>query len=73
MEKEKIRNLTRFIILAGVDFLLIYASYALGMYFRYGLFSLNEPQFFQNGLFFSFIILLSMVLNGVYSIAWSYS
>ncbi|MDI3523416.1 polysaccharide biosynthesis protein [Kosmotoga sp. DU53] len=73
MEREKIRNFTRFIILTSVDFLLIYASYALGMYFRYGLFSLNEPHFFQNGLFFSFFILLSMIFNGVYSIAWSYS
>ncbi|OAA27207.1 polysaccharide biosynthesis protein [Kosmotoga arenicorallina S304] len=63
----------RFLILALTDYLLIYASYALGMYFRYGIFSLNEPEFFQNGAFFSAIVLLSLVVNGTYRVSWSYA
>ncbi|AKI97445.1 nucleoside-diphosphate sugar epimerase/dehydratase [Kosmotoga pacifica] len=67
------RELKRFLILAFTDYLLIYGSYALGMYFRYGIFSLNEPEFFQNGAFFSFFILLSLILNGTYRVSWSYA
>lgn len=70
---ERISGWLRNLILLLVDFLLIYLSYALGMYMRYGIFSLNEPEFFQNGLFFSLIMLISLVANGVYRVSWSYS
>ncbi|MEA2066901.1 MAG: nucleoside-diphosphate sugar epimerase/dehydratase [Thermotogota bacterium] len=70
---ERISGWLRNLILLLVDFLLIYLSYTLGMYLRYGIFSLNEPEFFQNGLFFSLIILILLVANGVYRISWSYS
>jgi len=40
MSMDKGREIKRFFILALTDYLLIYASYALGMYFRYGIFSL---------------------------------
>ncbi|MFO7882291.1 MAG: nucleoside-diphosphate sugar epimerase/dehydratase [Kosmotogaceae bacterium] len=70
---ERIGGWLRNLILLLVDFLLIYLSYALGMYLRYGIFSLNEPEFFQNGLFFSLIVLISLFANGVYNVSWSYS
>jgi len=70
---DKGREIKRFFILALTDYLLIYASYALGMYFRYGIFSLNEPEFFQNGAFFSLIVLLSLIVNGTYRVSWSYA
>ncbi len=70
---ERISGWLRNSILLLVDFLLIYLSYALGMYLRYGIFSLNEPEFFQNGLFFSIIVLISLIANGIYNISWSYS
>ncbi|MGC9383825.1 MAG: polysaccharide biosynthesis protein [Kosmotogaceae bacterium] len=70
---ERISGWLRNLILLLVDFLLIYLSYALGMYLRYGIFSLNEPEFFQNGLFFSLIMLILLVANGVYRVSWSYS
>jgi FlaA1/EpsC-like NDP-sugar epimerase len=70
---ERISGWLRNLILLVVDFLLIYLSYALGMYLRYGIFSLNEPEFFRNGLFFSLIVLISLVANGVYRVSWSYS
>lgn len=73
MSMDKGREIKRFFILALTDYLLIYASYALGMYFRYGIFSLNEPEFFQNGAFFSLIVLLSLIVNGTYRVSWSYA
>jgi len=70
---DKGREIRRFFILSLTDYLLIYASYALGMYFRYGIFSLNEPEFFQNGALFSVIVLLSLIINGTYRVSWSYA
>lgn len=55
------------------DFMLVYFSYVMGMYFRYGIFSLDEPEFFINGLFFSVFIVVSLAMNGAYTISWSFS
>ncbi|KUK90209.1 MAG: Capsular polysaccharide biosynthesis protein CapD [Mesotoga infera] len=56
-----------------LDSAIVYFAYVLGMYFRYGIFTLDEPQFFVNGIYFSAFIVASLILNGVYRIAWSYS
>ncbi len=56
-----------------LDSAIVYFAYVLGMYFRYGIFTLDEPQFFVNGIYFSIFIVASLILNGVYRIAWSYS
>ncbi len=56
-----------------LDSAIVYFAYILGMYFRYGIFTLDEPQFFGNGIYFSIFIVASLILNGVYRIAWSYS
>lgn len=63
------RNLTLLVF----DSLMVYFAFILGMYFRYGIFTLDEPQFFVNGVYFSLFIVVSLILNGVYTIAWSYS
>ena len=63
----------RNVALLLLDFLLIYLAYVMGMYFRYGIFNLYEPEFFVNGIFFSLFIVISLALNGTYKIAWSYS
>jgi len=56
-----------------LDSAIVYFAYILGMYFRYGIFTLDEPRFFGNGIYFSIFIVASLILNGVYRIAWSYS
>ncbi|WP_333579624.1 nucleoside-diphosphate sugar epimerase/dehydratase [Mesotoga prima] len=63
----------RNLLLLVVDSLIVYFAYILGMYFRYGIFTLDEPEFFVNGIYFSAFIVVSLILNGVYRIAWSYS
>ena len=70
---RELSGFKRNLALVLFDFLLVYLSYVMGMYFRFGIFTLNEPEFFFNGIFFSLFVVLSLVLNGAYRIAWSYS
>ena len=69
----ELSSFRRNLILLILDSAIVYFAYILGMYFRYGIFTLNEPQFFRNGIYFSIFIVASLILNGVYRIAWSYS
>jgi FlaA1/EpsC-like NDP-sugar epimerase len=70
---KALTGMRRNVALLLLDFLLIYLAYVMGMYFRYGIFNLYEPEFFVNGIFFSLFIVISLALNGTYKIAWSYS
>ncbi|SSC13013.1 putative polysaccharide biosynthesis protein EpsC [Mesotoga infera] len=70
---KALTGMRRNVALLFLDFLLIYLAYVMGMYFRYGIFNLYEPEFFVNGIFFSLFIVISLALNGTYKIAWSYS
>ncbi len=70
---RELSGFKRNLALVLFDFFLVYLSYVMGMYFRFGIFTLNEPEFFFNGIFFSLFVVLSLVLNGAYRIAWSYS
>ncbi|MDD3680602.1 MULTISPECIES: nucleoside-diphosphate sugar epimerase/dehydratase [unclassified Mesotoga] len=69
----ELSSFRRNLMLLILDSAIVYFAYILGMYFRYGIFTLDEPQFFGNGIYFSIFIVASLILNGVYRIAWSYS
>lgn len=69
----ELSSFRRNLMLLILDSAIVYFAYILGMYFRYGIFTLDEPQFFGNGIYFSIFIIASLILNGVYRIAWSYS
>ncbi len=70
---SELSSFRRNLMLLILDSAIVYFAYVLGMYFRYGIFTLDEPQFFVNGIYFSAFIVASLILNGVYRIAWSYS
>ncbi|PZC52044.1 MULTISPECIES: nucleoside-diphosphate sugar epimerase/dehydratase [unclassified Mesotoga] len=70
---SELSSFRRNLMLLILDSAIVYFAYVLGMYFRYGIFTLDEPQFFVNGIYFSIFIVASLILNGVYRIAWSYS